>query len=130
MSAEQQNNTPKQSHNSAGEGWMYLTELDAANSVPAGEWRAVPEVRVQERLPHAGIVRLSFREGDVMADHHAPAPIIVFGQTGEVEFTVGGETHLIKPGTAISVDANVPHELRSVGGPAVVTLVLVTGPQA
>ena len=129
MSANKDTST-KQPYNSAGEGWTYLTHLDAEHSQPQGEGRAVPEVRIQERLGHASIVRISFRKGDVMADHHAPAPIMVLGQTGEVEFDVGGETLLIKPGTAISVDANVSHELRAVDGPATVTLVLITGPEA
>ena len=120
----------KQPYNAAGEGWTYLCQLDAEHSQPAGEGRAVPEVRIQERLGHAAVVRIAFRKGDVMADHHAPAPIMVLGQTGEVEFDVGGETLLIKPGTALSVDANVSHELRAVDGPATVTLVLITGPEA
>lgn len=120
----------KQPYNSAGEGWAYLTQLDAEHSRAEGEGRAVPEVRIQERLGHASIVRISFRKGDVMADHHAPAPIMVLGQTGEVEFDVGGETLLVKPGTAVSVAANVSHELRAVDGPATVTLMLITGPEA
>lgn len=129
MSANKDIST-KQPYNSAGEGWMYLTQLDAEHSQPAGEGRAVPEVRIQERLGHVAVVRIAFRKGDVMADHHAPAPIMVLGQTGEVEFDVGGETLLIKPGTAVSVEANISHELRAVNGPATVTLMLITGPEA
>lgn len=120
----------KQPYNSADEGWAYLTQLDAEHSQPEGKGRAVPEVRIQEKLGHASVVRIAFRKGDVMANHHAPAPIMVLGQTGEVEFDVAGETLLIKPGTAISVEANVSHELRAVGGPATVTLILITGPEA
>ena len=119
----------KQPYNAAGEGWTYLCQLDAEHSQPAGEGRAVPEVRIQERLGHAAVVRITFRKGDVMADHHAPAPIMVLGQTGGVEFDVGGEALLIKPGTAVSVGANVSHELRAVDGPATVTLMLITGPE-
>src|SRR5699024_1268407 len=88
----------KQHYNAAADGMTYLCQLDAEPRQPAGEGRAVPEVRSQERLGHAAVVGIAFRKGDVMADHHAPAPIMVLGQTGEVEFDVGGETLLIKPG--------------------------------
>lgn len=70
---------PKQAYNSAGDGWTYLTELNDPNSTPEGEGRPVPEVRLQEKLDHATVIRLSFRHGDLMDDHHAPGPILVIG---------------------------------------------------
>ncbi|MDO5032067.1 cupin domain-containing protein [Corynebacterium sp.] len=127
MSTEKTTHTPKQSYNRAGDGWTYLTQLNAPHSSEAGEGRAVPEVRLQEKLAHAGVIRLSFRKGDVMDDHHAPGPILVLGQEGQVDFTIGAETLRLEPGTAISVDEGITHSLRSVGGPAVVTLVLLPG---
>ena len=119
-------NEAQQTHNSAGEGWTYLTELAAVHSKALGEGRAIPDVRVQERMAGATVVRISFRDGDVMADHHAPAPILVLGQSGRVAFRVAGEELVVEPGTSIHVDAGVHHELEATGGgDAVVTLVLL-----
>lgn len=117
---------PKQSYNSAGDGWTYLTELNAPNSTPEGEGRPVPEVRLQEKLDHATVIRLSFRNGDLMDDHHAPAPILVLAQSGTIKFTAGGKTMEIKPGTAVHVDAGNVHSLLADEGPAVVILVVLT----
>ena len=51
--------------------------------------RAVPQVTKVAELEGATVVRLSFRAGDTMANHKAPRPILVLGQTGSVTFTIG-----------------------------------------
>lgn len=118
----------------AGDGWTYLTGLDAEKTAgPAG--RAVPEVKLQATVERARIVRISFAAGDVMADHQAPAPIVVLGQVGEVELTVrsgeddgdadgAGTTVTVRPGTAIHIAARLTHSLRAVVASAVTLMVL------
>lgn len=116
----------KRSYNSAGDGWVYLTQLAAAHPSQPGERRSVPDVQIQEKLPGATVVRLSFRDGDVMADHHAPAPILVLGQRGKLRFSVGGEDLTLEPGTSVYVEAEKVHALYAEHGDAAITLVILS----
>ncbi|GAC70129.1 hypothetical protein [Gordonia soli] len=102
-------------------GWTRLDGLDAVVG-DAGSTR--PDVGVRGRTPGATVIRLSFRAGQVMADHHANRPILVIGQRGEIEFTVGDAVTLLLPGTAIGVDPQVGHSLRA-RTDAVATLVVL-----
>ena len=117
---------PKQPYNTSGDGWTFLTQLNAPDHTAAGQGRAVPEVRLQEKLDAAKVIRISFRDGDEIADHHAPGPILVLGQSGKVKFTVRGTTKVIEPGSAIQVDAGVTHSLLADDGEAVVTLIVMS----
>lgn len=114
--------------------WTYFAELDTAkHSGPAG--RAAPEVKLVGQVDGARVIRIAFAAGDTMADHQAPAPILVLGQVGSVEFTVqpengtetteAAETVVIKPGSAIHVPARRTHKLHATTD-ATVTLVLLT----
>ncbi|MDL9936935.1 cupin domain-containing protein [Gordonia sp. ABSL1-1] len=83
-----------------------------------------PNISVLARLTKANVIRLSFRAGQVMADHKAGRPILVIGQRGEIDFAVSGEHITVTPGTSIHVEAEVSHALTAVTD-AVVTLVLL-----
>ncbi|GEC85073.1 hypothetical protein ACTXK0_10340 [Corynebacterium variabile] len=131
---------------SSGDGWMLVDGLQDAypGTVPlAGDAphhrteRAIPSAKRLARLDGATVVRLSFRAGDVMADHSAAAPILIMGQVGEVEVTVadGGNTASdgdsattvrLSPGQALSIAADRVHSL-SASGPATVTLLVLNG---
>lgn len=130
----------------SGDGWTLVDGLQDAypGTVPlAGDAphhrteRAIPSVKRLARLDGATVVRLSFRAGDVMADHSAAAPILIMGQVGEVEVTVsdaGGGTSdedsattvILAPGQALSIAANRTHSLTA-SGPATATLLVLTG---
>lgn len=103
--------------------YTFLTGLDAQNDGDTGEKPAVKRINKSDTET---VVRLSFRAGQVMAEHMAVHPIVVLGQTGDVEFTVDGATVHLEPGTAIRVEARTPHSLRAVTDGAV-TLIVVHG---
>lgn len=128
--------------NPSNESWTLLTGL--ANPYPGDaeaishhpyriprtdDRRAVPNLKVIERLDGATVVRLAFRPGDSMADHTAPAPILIFGQVGEIAVTISdddGETSTVslEPGTALHIAARKVHSL-SADNPATATLVIL-----
>ncbi|EGD55468.1 cupin domain-containing protein [Gordonia neofelifaecis] len=103
--------------------YALLTDLDAPN--PDGEG-AKPAIKRIHKSDSETVVRLSFRAGQEMAEHLAAHPIVVLGQAGAIDFTVQGETFRLEPGSAIRVDARVPHALRAVTDGAV-TLIVVHG---
>lgn len=112
--------------------WTLLTGLadpypTAHDSTPR---RAVPNLKVIERLEGATVVRLSFRPGDEMADHQAPAPILILGQSGEVSVTVdagdgSAVTENLTPGRALHIEPRRTHSLFARDA-ATVTLVILT----
>ncbi|KAB1503197.1 hypothetical protein F7230_06585 [Corynebacterium sp. 320] len=126
------------------DNFTYITDLRGEHSHSEGEGRAVPTVKKVADLDGARIIRLTFRAGDVMADHQAPAPIVVLGQEGSIEFTVGASsteapnssqqdpdsshTVTLSQGSAIHVAAGQVHSLRA-QEPAQATLILFTGSQ-
>ncbi|HIW96318.1 MAG TPA: hypothetical protein H9867_07540 [Candidatus Corynebacterium gallistercoris] len=118
-----------------GEGWAFLTGLLDQHSAPGEQPTPHPEHHTDRRIPEvkmAGVVdgarvlRLSFRAGDVMADHSASMPILIAGQAGEIEVKVGEDSFTLTPGTMLSVAANKVHSL-SAEAHAVATLIVLTG---
>ena len=57
----------------------------------------------------AQITEIAFDAGVELPDHMARTPIIVQVISGEVDFTVGGETSTLGIGGSIFVEANVLH---------------------
>ncbi|MBM7368012.1 cupin domain-containing protein [Gordonia hydrophobica] len=103
--------------------YTFLTGLDAPNDADTGEKPAIKRIHKSDTET---VVRLAFRAGQVMAEHMAVHPILVLGQTGDVEFTVDGTTVHLEPGSAIRVEGRTPHSLRAVTD-GTVTLVVVHG---
>ncbi|HEY9315307.1 cupin domain-containing protein [Williamsia sp.] len=83
-----------------------------------------PKIDVVARVAGANVVHLSLRAGQVMADHRSAMPILVIGQRGLIEFSVGGERVELSPGTAVNVAAGVTHKLVAVEDSAATLLVL------
>lgn len=107
-----------------------ITELQqprTAESRPRGsDTVSRPEVKVIGRYADATVVRLAFAPGDALPEHKAARPIIVMGQTGRVRFTAEGSTVVIQPGTAVHLDAGIPHDLFA-DEASTVTLIIVSG---
>lgn len=58
-------------------------------------------------------VRIAFRQGQEMKEHKAGYPIVVHVIEGRIDFGVEGQRHILEKGTLITLDANVPHDLRA-----------------
>lgn len=98
--------------------------------------RAVPAVKSLGKLDGVTVVRLAFRDGDVMAEHSAAWPILIMGQVGRVEVTVGeagenseagednGNTVALLPGQALNIGAGIVHSLTATEASTVTLLVL------
>jgi quercetin dioxygenase-like cupin family protein len=131
----------------AGDGWTFLDGLaDAYPGIAKTDYErprtditaAKPEVELLGRASGAAVTRLTFRDGDVMADHRTAAPILLFGQAGTIDVTVtpagpadsadsaDDPVHLtLAPGTALHIDGGRVHSLTATG-PATATLVVLT----
>ncbi|MFT3661028.1 MAG: cupin domain-containing protein [Gordonia sp. (in: high G+C Gram-positive bacteria)] len=107
--------------------WTFLTGLaDPNDSTPNDDPGGRPKITVLHRGETETVIRLAFRAGQRMPDHTAAHPIVVVGQTGTIEFTVTDVVNELAPGTAIRVDARVPHSLTARTN-ATATLIVVHG---
>lgn len=121
------------------DGWTYIDGLADAHpgtvksdyDIPRTDYtQAKPAVERLARVDGTIVTRLAFREGDVMADHTAAAPILILGQAGTVEVSVqrdgDGGTDLVtlSPGSAVHIEAARVHSLRA-EEPATVTLIVL-----
>lgn len=126
-------------------GWTFVDGLADAHpgtvktdyDIPRTDYtQAKPAVERLARADGTTVVRLAFRAGDVMADHHAAAPILILGQAGTVEVSIrrdptdgadstdGTDSVILSPGSAVHIDAGRVHSLRA-DGPATVTLLVL-----
>jgi quercetin dioxygenase-like cupin family protein len=136
-------------------GWTFIDGLADAHpgtvktdyDIPRTDYtQAKPAVERLAREDGATVVRLAFRAGDVMADHHAAAPILILGQAGTVEVSIHPDRpdspgspddsdtdgdhvdHVdrvtLYPGSAVHIAAGRVHSLRA-DGPATATLLVL-----
>lgn len=119
------------SDNDGAAEWALIDSLGSAH--PGGSTsKDVPEVKLLDVREGVRIIRIAFRAGDVMASHKAPGPIVILGQTGEVDVRIGDEGDpevgdvTLRPGSALHIDSRKVHSLFA-NGPATVTLLLLTG---
>ncbi|MEZ5210466.1 MULTISPECIES: cupin domain-containing protein [unclassified Gordonia (in: high G+C Gram-positive bacteria)] len=103
--------------------WSYLTGLADASPDPSGDR---PKITVLHRGESETLIRLAFGAGQTMTEHTAAHPIVVLGQVGSIDFSVGGATYDLTGGTAIRVDTRVPHSLFARTA-ATATLIVVHG---
>lgn len=114
--------TDEAEHRGTGDSTV-ITGL-AENTGKAGDR---PDISVLARNDGGNVVRLSFLAGQAMPDHRAGRPILVIGQSGEIDFTVGHDTTRLEAGVAIHVNADIPHALEA-RTDAVATLVVLEKP--
>lgn len=121
------------------DGWTYIDGLADAHpgtvksdyDIPRTDYtQAKPAVERLARVDGTIVTRLAFREGDVMVDHTAAAPILIFGQAGTVEVSVqrdgdrGTDLVMLSPGSAVHIEAGRVHSLRA-EEPATATLIVL-----
>ena len=58
-------------------------------------------------------IRIMFKQGQVMKEHTAPYPIVVHVLDGEIDFGISGDIHNLKKGGVITLQGNVPHDLKA-----------------
>ncbi|MFE3545751.1 cupin domain-containing protein [Nocardia sp. NPDC059177] len=74
---------------------------------------------IQRLLAGPGItlVRLSFRQGQILDEHRAPGPILISCVAGIIDLDVTSgaatESHRLAPGTTIYLAAGDPHRLEA-----------------
>ncbi|GAA0958205.1 hypothetical protein [Actinocorallia libanotica] len=77
----------------------------------------VPHIQRLLRGEGLTLIRLSFREGQVLDEHRAPGPILISGVSGAIDLDVitGSQTtrHLLEPGTTLHLDTGVLHRLTA-----------------
>ena len=97
-----------------------ITGLDEV--VDSGTGR--PTIDAVAKLSTANVVHLSLQAGQLIDDHKSATQILVLGQRGLIEFTVGDECVQLSPGVAVHVAAGVTHKLVAVEDSAATLLVL------
>lgn len=72
-----------------------------------------PSVEVLLESDFSKEIRITFKAGQLMAEHKAPRPIVVQTINGSIAFEVNHQTLQLNHGDMISLDANVPHSLKA-----------------
>lgn len=58
-------------------------------------------------------IRIVFKKEQLMKEHKTAFPIVVEVVEGAIDFGVKGKKHQLKKGTIISLEGNIPHDLKA-----------------
>jgi len=58
-------------------------------------------------------IRILLKKEQVMKEHKAPFPIIVHVLEGDIDFGVENEVYKLTQGDIITLDSNIPHDLKA-----------------
>ena len=58
-------------------------------------------------------IRILMKKGQVMKEHKTSYPIMVEIFTGKISFGVNGKTHQLEKGDLVSLEADIPHDLKA-----------------
>ena len=58
-------------------------------------------------------IRILMKQGQVMKEHKAPFPIVVHLLEGQIDFGIQGQLNQLKKGDILTLDSNVPHDLKA-----------------
>ncbi|WP_177761627.1 cupin domain-containing protein [Flavobacterium sp. I3-2] len=58
-------------------------------------------------------IRIALSKGQLMKEHKAPFPIVIHVLQGSINLGSEGEIQEMNAGDLITLDANVPHDLRA-----------------
>ena len=72
-----------------------------------------PAVQVLLDTESSREIRIAMKKGQVMKEHKTPYPIVVELFEGAISFGVNGEVHEIKKGDMLTLEGNVPHDLKA-----------------
>ncbi len=72
-----------------------------------------PAIKVLFESDTSKEVRIVFKAGQVMKEHHTSYPITVEIFEGEIDFGVYGEVHHLNRGALLSLAPKVPHDLKA-----------------
>ncbi|MCY2688739.1 cupin domain-containing protein [Salinimicrobium sp. TH3] len=72
-----------------------------------------PAVHVLMDTDSSKEIRIAMKKGQVMKEHKTPYPIVVELFEGIITFGVNGEVHKIEKGDMLSLEGNIPHDLKA-----------------
>lgn len=58
-------------------------------------------------------IRIVMQKGTMMKEHKTQFPIVVEVVKGNINFGVNGNTHLLNNGSLITLNPNIPHDLKA-----------------
>ena len=72
-----------------------------------------PLINVLFETPFTKEIRIAMHEGTEMKKHKTSFPIVVEVVDGTIDFGVNNEVLNLKKGSLISLDSNIPHDLKA-----------------
>lgn len=72
-----------------------------------------PAVKVLLDTDSSREIRIAMKKGQIMKEHKTPYPIVVELFEGAINFGVNGEVHTIHKGDLLSLDGDIPHDLKA-----------------
>lgn len=85
-----------------------------------------PAIKVLFESDSSKEIRIVFKAGQFMKEHHTNYPITVELFEGELDFGVNGEILHLKRGAILSLAPKVPHDLKAISN-SIVRLTLAKG---